>query len=122
MLLSLTAIFWTGYTMVFAETLTQKHLFTLMCSGTLHLSFLLLQMIPATITNESADRTKIAIQRLPYRIPMNREELENKIRKDFSQAFHLTFWKISVFDRSFVLTCFGTFLTYGILSATLGRQ
>ncbi|GBM51422.1 hypothetical protein AVEN_205119-1 [Araneus ventricosus] len=122
MLVSLMGMFWTGYGVILASNLTQNYLFALICSTILDFTFLLLIMISASITNESVEKTNIVVQRLPYRIPTHRNDLETKIRKDFSEKIHLTFWKISVFDRSFVFTCFGTLLTYGILIATLGKQ
>ncbi|GBM51420.1 hypothetical protein AVEN_205118-1 [Araneus ventricosus] len=118
---SLIGLFWIGYSLAFATDLAINQMLALWVYGSGQLSNLLLILVSSSITNEEAKRTKKIIEMLPFRIPKHHEELKFKIKNECSAEFNLTFWKITILDRSFICTCSGSLLSYGILIATLGK-
>ncbi|KAF8796726.1 hypothetical protein HNY73_001071 [Argiope bruennichi] len=73
---------------------------------------------PAIQTNEVADKARKSMQLLID----NTSSHQNKLKVILNQRTVLTLWNICIFDRAFVISSFGTLLTYGILLTTLGKM
>ncbi|GFQ95778.1 hypothetical protein TNCT_205291 [Trichonephila clavata] len=72
-------------------------------------------------SNELANKVKIYMQCLPLETAENPPKM-SFFKKTLLQENGLTLWKIYVMDRSLVIGTFGTFLTYGILLGSLGKN
>ncbi|GFS33351.1 uncharacterized protein NPIL_428361 [Nephila pilipes] len=116
-------LFWDGYRMAFTHNLNMLSTYfgLLTCSALFNSFHNLLMMISASLTNEAADRVKGIVECLPYRILTQHRDIKYRLKKNCDRHNRLTIWSIYVLDRSLIITCFGTLLTYGILIGTLGK-
>ncbi|GIY87725.1 RNA-directed DNA polymerase from mobile element jockey [Caerostris extrusa] len=69
-------------------------------------------MISAAATNEMAERAKQVAQRLSCGIVNGYKDTEARVKTDLLLENRLTLWKIYIFNRSLIITSFGTLLTY----------
>ncbi|GBN34031.1 hypothetical protein AVEN_6280-1 [Araneus ventricosus] len=115
----LIGLFRIGYKIASDLNKARDHSLSLLCSAVYNLSILFLIMIPASVVNEKARET---IRFLRYRIPKTEKDLKFEIEKDLVLERKLTLWNIFVFERSLIIGCLGSLLTYGILLATLGKD
>ncbi|GFS41912.1 uncharacterized protein TNIN_68911 [Trichonephila inaurata madagascariensis] len=113
-------LFWTGYRLAFRKYITNKYVVGHVCTLCYNLTFQLLIMISASMTNEMAKKAKDTLQCLKYRF--SRDLRKTKLQEVLTKENNLTLWKIYVVDRSLLITSFGTLLTYGILIGTLGEE
>ncbi|GFR11989.1 uncharacterized protein TNCT_695811 [Trichonephila clavata] len=118
-LMSMIGLFWGGYRLAFKKYVSNKYLVSRACSVSCYLTFLLLIMISASMTNEIAKKVKNTLQCLKYRF--SRHLRENKFKEVCTKENNLTLWKIYVLDRSLEITVICTLLTFGILIGTLGQ-
>ncbi|GFQ65076.1 uncharacterized protein TNCT_222751 [Trichonephila clavata] len=118
-LLSMGGLFWTGYRLAFRKQWTNKYLVIQACTVSCYLTFQLLIMISASMTNEMEKKARNTIKGVKCRIP--RDLRETKFKEVYTKENNLTLWKIYVLDRSLLITSFGTLLTYGILIGALGE-
>ncbi|GIX81303.1 uncharacterized protein CEXT_532241 [Caerostris extrusa] len=115
--MNLSALFWTGYSVVFV---TDTSLYVI-APVIYFLSHHLLLMISASMANEKVVEAKLIIKCLLRHCHLQ-TRMKIKYEKNMALKSNLTLWKIYVFDRSLLITSFGCLLTYGILFATLGRE
>ncbi|GBM01919.1 hypothetical protein AVEN_269532-1 [Araneus ventricosus] len=111
-------LFNVGYRLAFSPNIFQKYFLSLLLSAFLDFLVQMMIMIPACIANEEV---KHVVQILPCWIPKNDIDLKLEFEKVFRKQKYLTVWNIYFFDRSLVITGFGTLLTYGILIGTVGK-
>ncbi|GFQ84453.1 uncharacterized protein TNCT_228171 [Trichonephila clavata] len=117
---SMIELFWTGYRLAFRKYITNKYVVGHVCTLNFNLTFQLLIMISASMTNEMAKKAKDTLQCMKFRIPPDLRK--TKLKEVCTKESDLTLWKIYVVDRSLLITSFGTLLTYGILIGTLGEE
>ncbi|GFY58012.1 uncharacterized protein TNIN_267001 [Trichonephila inaurata madagascariensis] len=103
-------------------TVSNTYILSLTCSTMFFTFLLLIITISASLTNETASKAKNVMKNVPYRIPKGSERIKYMLRKNSVQEYSLTLWKIYIIDRSLIITCFGTLLTYGMLIGALGKQ
>ncbi|GFY58009.1 uncharacterized protein TNIN_266971 [Trichonephila inaurata madagascariensis] len=120
--LSMIVMFWRIYRLTLKATASNTYILSLTCSTISFTILLLLILISASLTNETSSKTKNFMKNVPYRIPKGSERIKYMLRKNSVQEYSLTLWKIYIIDRSLIITCFGTLLTYGMLIEALGKQ
>ncbi|GFR12352.1 uncharacterized protein TNCT_357811 [Trichonephila clavata] len=113
-------LFWGGYRLAFRSCRNTKYVIALICSASCYLTFQLLIMISACMTNEMAENVKNTLLCMKYRF--SHDLRETKFKEISTKENNLTLWKMYVLDRSLLITSFGTVLTYGILIGTLGEE
>ncbi|GFS33357.1 uncharacterized protein NPIL_428381 [Nephila pilipes] len=117
--MSMVGLFWSGYRLSFQKHAINVYSSTHVSSVICYLTFQLILMISASMTNEMEKKVKSTVQCLKYKFPHYIRE--TKFTEVFTKENNLTLWKIYVLDRSLIVTGFGTLLTYGILIGTLGN-
>ncbi|GFU01105.1 uncharacterized protein NPIL_79591 [Nephila pilipes] len=120
--LCMTGIFWRGYRFAFYITANNEYLLAIIVSTLMYSFLLIMVIISASVTNELASKAKYFMSNLPYRIPQQSQRIKYILRKNCTQDYSLTLWKIYVIDRSMLFTSFGTLLTYGMLIGALGNS
>ncbi|GFR18405.1 uncharacterized protein TNCT_28821 [Trichonephila clavata] len=119
-IVNMVGLFWGGYRLAFRTHMSTKYIISLVSAASCYLTFQLLIMISACMTNEMAEKIKSTLLCMKYRFPPDLRE--TKLKEVSLKESKLTLWKIYVMDRSLLITCFGTLLTYGILIGTLGEE
>ncbi|GFR17711.1 uncharacterized protein TNCT_36921 [Trichonephila clavata] len=119
-IVNMVELFWGGYRLAFRSRRNTKYVIALICSASCYLTFQLLIMISACMTNEMAEKVKNTLLCMKYRF--SRDLRETKFKEVSTKENNLTLWKMYFLDRSLLITSFGTVLTYGILIGTLGDE
>ncbi|GFY45436.1 uncharacterized protein TNIN_305621 [Trichonephila inaurata madagascariensis] len=119
---TMAGLFWSGYRIAFYPGDTNIYYLSLIISPTFYLSVQLLILVSASITNELANKVKCVIQCLPYKNFLQDPQRRFTFKKNLNQDNSLTLWKVYAMDRSLIIACLGTLLTYGILIGTLGKD
>ncbi|GFU94370.1 uncharacterized protein TNCV_1731671 [Trichonephila clavipes] len=119
-IMSMIGLFWGGYRLAFRKSYGDGYSVILVCSASCYLTFQLLIMISASMTNEKAKKAKSSLRCLKYKIPPDMRE--TKFKEVHVKDNNLTLWNIYVMDSSLLIASFGTLLTFGILIGTLGES
>ncbi|GBO20039.1 hypothetical protein AVEN_84854-1, partial [Araneus ventricosus] len=115
-LLTMINLFRSGYQLAFPPVVSTRYNFFSSATAIFYLTFQLLIMISAAVTNEEASKTTSVILDKKCSTRSEKARLEKRLKES-----NLTLWKIYVLDRSIIISSIGSLLTYGILLGTFGK-
>ncbi|GFS43323.1 uncharacterized protein TNIN_368331 [Trichonephila inaurata madagascariensis] len=120
-IVSMGGLLWAGYKIAFRKYVTDNYFVSQVCTISGCLTFQLLIMIPACMTNEMEIKARNTVKYY-LKCKISHVLRETKFKEVDPKESNLTLWKIYVLDRSLLITSFGTLLTCGILIGTLGEE
>ncbi|GFU17295.1 uncharacterized protein NPIL_381281 [Nephila pilipes] len=122
MLNSMIGLFRVMYSLVFMQNICIENDFYFCFVGLYYSSVLLSIILSASETVQAGKKVKELIVSLPGIFPSRYQELKMLIAKqNIKREIALTLWKTYAIDRSLLVSALGTFVTYGLLFATLGN-
>ncbi|GFS49932.1 uncharacterized protein TNIN_63601 [Trichonephila inaurata madagascariensis] len=120
--MNMSGLFWASYKIAYFSDMNDCYFISMICFTIFHSSIQLLMIVSASITNESVNKMKCLVRRLPYLFPMHYGEIKFKLKQNLMQDNNLTLWKTYVIDRSLAIASLGVLLTYGFLIGNLRKD
>ncbi|GBL97571.1 hypothetical protein AVEN_163016-1 [Araneus ventricosus] len=119
-MVSMYGLFW--FTYIFAISISEDYYsyIFIVFGMAYHMLVLLSVILPAAAVNEAAEMSKSNILFMKSWIPKFCRDSKIYLRQKLRPKVEMTLWKIYKVDKSFLISLFGTLLTYGMLLGTLG--